>query len=208
MTIEHLEVLVEELSTEALLRAFLPRVLGDCTFQVYPHLCKDDLLLRLPERLRGYASWLPATWRIIVVVDRDDDDCKLLKAKLDEAASHAGLSVRSSVVGDSLQVINRIAVEELEAWYFGDWEAVRMAYPKVPAGVPAKERFRDSDAIKGGTWEQFERVLQGAGYFRGGLRKIEAARQIGPYLEASRSRSKSFRAFYRAVEGLGSEQMA
>jgi hypothetical protein len=25
-------------------------------------------------------------------------------------------------------VVNRLAIEELEAWYFGDWEAVRAAY--------------------------------------------------------------------------------
>lgn len=38
------------------------------------------LLARLPERLRGYASWLPDTWRIVVIVDRDDADCTTLKA--------------------------------------------------------------------------------------------------------------------------------
>ena len=74
--VEHLEVLVEEPSMEALLRGFLPRMLGDVTFQVYPFQCKSELLQHLPERLRGYSSWLPPTWRILVVVDRDDDDCR------------------------------------------------------------------------------------------------------------------------------------
>ncbi len=33
----------------------------------------------------------------------------------------------------------------------------------------------DPDAIPGGTWEAFERVLQRSGYFQTGLRKLEAA---------------------------------
>ena len=27
------------------------------------------------------------------------------------------------------QVVNRIAIEELQAWHFGDWEAARQANP-------------------------------------------------------------------------------
>jgi len=74
MMVAHVEVLVEEPSAEAALRILLPKMLGNASFQVYPHSCKDDLLKRLPERLRGYAAWMPNDWRIVVVVDRDDDD--------------------------------------------------------------------------------------------------------------------------------------
>ena len=56
MTVAHVEVVVEEPSAEAALRILLPRILGSTSFEVYPHTCKDDLLKRLPERLRGYAS--------------------------------------------------------------------------------------------------------------------------------------------------------
>jgi Domain of unknown function (DUF4276) len=193
-----LEVIVEEPSMEAALREFLPKLLKGLSFQIYPYQGKAELLQRLPERFQGYAGWLPSNWRILVVVDRDDDDCLELKKRLDGAASRAGLRTRSQD-RDSWQVVNRLAIEELEAWYFGDWQAVRQAFPRVPETVVLKEGFRDPDAVRGGTWEAFEKVLQDAGYFRGGLRKIEAARRIGPHLEPSRSISTSFRTLCSAV---------
>jgi hypothetical protein len=96
-------------------------------------------------------------------------------------------------------VANRIAIEELEAWYFGDWPAVQAVYPKLPDGVPRSRGFRDPDAIVGGTWEAFERVLQRHGHVQAGLAKIEAARAIGRHIEPSRSRSASFQAFHAAL---------
>ena len=89
-------------------------------------------------------------------------------------------------------LVNRIAIEELEAWYFGDWPAVCAAYPKVSAHVASKAGYRDPDSIAGGTWEAFERVLQRHGYFRGGLAKIEAARALGAAIDPARNRSVSF----------------
>lgn len=92
MMAEHLEILVEEPSMEAFLRALLPRMLGDAaSFNVYPYQCKVDLLAKLPARLRGYASWLPQTWRIVVVVDRDDDDCVALKQRMEQMTADVGL---------------------------------------------------------------------------------------------------------------------
>lgn len=86
-----------------------------------------------------------------------------LKARLETAAAQAGLSTRSRPARGTHRVINRLAIEELEAWYFGDWEAVQTAYPKVSSAVPRKSSYRDPDQIPGGTWETFERVLQQAG---------------------------------------------
>lgn len=200
MKADHLEILVEEPSMEAFLRVLLPRLLGDDTsFDIYPYQCKDDLLIKLPARLKGYASWLPETWHIVVVVDRDDDDCGELKARLEAMAAATGLVTRATAKGPIYSVANRLAIEELEAWYFGDWAAVRAAFPRVPDTIPAQSRFRDPDAISGGTWEAFERVLQKAGYFKGGLRKIEAARSIAAYMEPARSSSKSFQVLHAAL---------
>lgn len=195
MSTRHLEVLVEEPSMEAFLRELLPRMLGDkVSFEIYPFQCKDDLLSKLSSRLRGYSAWLPSDWRIVVVVDRDDEDCRKLKHRLDEIVLLEGLRTRSS---DSTrwQVVNRIAIEELEAWYFGDWNAVKSVYPRVSTSIPQKEAFRNPDAISGGTWEAFERLMKKAGYFEGGLRKIEAARQIGRQVDWQRNRSRSFQYF-------------
>lgn len=202
MTVSHVEVLVEEPSAEAALRILLPKMLGDTTFTVHAYTCKDALLKRLPERLRGYASWLPDDWRIVVVVDRDDDDCAKLKKRLEAMAAEAGLATKSKPKSRRLAVVNRLAIEELEAWYFGDWEAVQRAYPKVNANVPSQAKYRSPDEIKGGTWEAFEGVMKAGGYFKTGLRKIEAARSVAEHMEPSRNTSPSFCALRDALAGM------
>lgn len=185
---------------EAFLRGLLPRLLpADRTFEVHAFQGKSDLLGKLEARLRGYAQWLPADWRLFVVVDRDDEDCRALKQRLEAVARRAGLVTRSRAGTAVWQLVNRIAIEELESWYFGDWDAVKAQYPRVSAHVPQRQGLRDPDAIAGGTWEAFERVLQQHGYFKGGLAKIEAARSISGRIEPGRNRSASFRAFHTAL---------
>lgn len=192
--IEHIVVLVEEQSTEAALRSLLPRFLSDVSFEIHPHQGKLDLLKKLPGRLRGYSKFLPSTSRVVVLVDCDDDHCIRLKERMVVAAVSARL-----LRGNSFDIVNRIAIEELEAWYFGDWEAVRHVYPKLSAGVPQKSAYRDPDKIAGGTWEALERLLKAAGYMKSGLRKTEAAREIGKHLVPQRNSSPSFRHFWDAV---------
>lgn len=200
MTASHLEFLVEEPSMEAFLRCLLPRVLpSGRTFEVHSFQGKSDLLGKLRDRLRGYAQWLPGDWRIFVVVDRDDDVCSELKRQLETMATAAGLRTRSTADNLHWQIVNRIAIEELEAWYFGDWQAVRSAFPKVSPNIPNQASYRDSDAILGGTWEAFERILQRCGYFKNGLRKVETARAMGAQFDPSRSRSRSFIKFHEAI---------
>ncbi|MGD9599784.1 MAG: DUF4276 family protein [Steroidobacteraceae bacterium] len=111
----------------------------------------------------------------------------------------AGLRTRTRSGRERWQVVNRIAIEELEAWYFGDWTAVCSAYQRVSENVPRRRNFREPDAITGGTWEAFERVMRVYGYFKGGLLKIEAARAIGAHIDPTRSSSHSFRAFSVAI---------
>lgn len=197
--VSHVEILVEELSIETALREIAPKIIGGLSFEVYPYQCKNDLLDKLESRLKGYAAWLPPDWRIMVIVDRDDDRCDQLKQRLNAAARNGGLRTRPHGEGLDVQVVNRIAIEELEAWFFGDWEAVRTAYPKVNVNIPNKSGYRDPDAIAGGTWEALERILQRAGYFQTGLRKVEAARAIAKQMDPAINRSASFRAFRDAI---------
>jgi hypothetical protein len=142
MPVEHIEFLVEEISMEAALESLLPKMLTRASFKVHSHQGKPDLLRELPRRLRGYASWIPATWRIVIIVDRDDDDCTELKQALEAIARQAGLRTRSGARGATDYVIvNRLAIEELEAWYFGDWQAVVAAYRRTSPTIPAKAGF-------------------------------------------------------------------
>jgi len=189
---------------EAFLDSLLPRILGETvTFSLFQHQCKDRLLKDLPKRFAGYANYLSAGTKVIVLVDRDDDDCVELKRSIEEMAERSGLRVRSRSGRDDWQVSVRIAVEELEAWYFGEWQAITEAYHRVSPSVPSKAAFRESDAITGGTWEAFERVLKQYGYFKNGLRKIEAARAIGSRIDIDRSRSRSFQAFVDLLREAG-----
>ena len=196
----HVELLVEEPSMEAFLRSLLPRLLPqDRTFAVHAFQGKSDLLGNLSSRLRGYVNWLPEDWRVIVVVDRDDGDCRRLKQHMEDIARQAGLRTRTTAGHTQWQIVNRIAIEELEAWYFGDWQAVRQAYPRVSATVRSQRPYRHPDGVAGGTWEAFERVMQRHGYFKEGLRKIEAARAVGAQIDAARSDSPSFGCFHQAL---------
>ena len=192
----HIEFLVEEPSAEAALRNLAPKIVPgvDVQFRVFQG--KQDLLSKLPGILRGYQRWIPADWRIVVLVDEDRQDCTKLKAEMEKAAEGAGLSTRSLARGGSaFQVLNRISIEELEAWFFGDVEALHLAYPRIPPSLATSSKYRDPDAIQGGTWEALERELQGKGYFRGGLAKIEAAKAISAHMDPDQNRSKSFQVF-------------
>lgn len=197
---ERLIVFVEEYSMEAALEMLLPEMMGNVEFQIIRFQCKDELLKKLPSRLNGLGKWLPESWSILVLVDRDDDDCIELKRKLESYAEAAGLLTKTKATpGQCFKVTNRIVIEELESWYFGDWAAVKTAYPKVPDTIPQQAPYRDPDSIKGGTWETFERIMKKAGYFSTGLRKVECAREITRHMNFGRNQSNSFSAFYSAV---------
>ncbi len=160
---------------------------------------KKTLLKALPARLRGYSHWLPPNWRIVVLIDRDEQECKALKARLEKVCQQAGLISKSIAQGKQpAQVINRIVVEELEAWFFGDVTALRHCYPRLP-DISQKAAYRNPDQIRGGTWERLERLLQKSGYYKGGLQKIKLAKTITPYMEPVRNTSKSFQSFHDAL---------
>jgi len=199
----HLEVLVEEPSAEAALQELLPKILpGDATFQIHVHQGKRDLLENLSPKLRAYSKWLPDDYAVVVLVDRDNDDCHELKARLNRIARDAGLVPKTSAKRTrTYNVLNRIAIEELEAWFFGDVPAVCSAYPHVSKTLGAKAPYRDPDAIRGGTWEALERVLKHVGYFKGGMPKISVAREISNRMDPAQNRSRSFQVFRDGLYG-------
>ena len=200
----HIEFLVEELSAEAALSSIVPKILGhEVSFAIHPHQGKQDLLKKLPGILTGYKAWLPEDWRIVVMIDADEEDCKKLKAKLEGISRNTGLLTKSTTSrGSNFQVLNRLAIEELEAWFFGDVEALHAAYPRIPLSLAKRAKYRDPDAIKGGTWEALERVFKRTGYYPSGLAKITAAREISAYMEPSHNRSRSFQVFREGLLAL------
>ncbi len=196
----HWVFLTEEESAEAMLRILWPKLNGVDTLQVIRHQGKLDLLRKLPSLLRAYSQWIPADWRIVVLVDLDDwEDCKNSKRELEEIAEAAGLVTKSKAgSGEDYQLVNRLAIKELEAWFFGDVEALVRAYPRVPRNLGKKAKYRNPDGITG-TWEALEQVLRRAGYYSAGMPKIQVARRVANYMDPDRNRSKSFQVFRDAV---------
>jgi hypothetical protein len=201
MRVEHVEFLLEEESMMAFLNGLLPRAFPELDYQCHPLGGKNEFLKRVPQRLKGYATWIPETWRIIVMVDQNGQDCHTLKTKLEDFAQTSGLPTMTRPRGEQAIVINRIVVPCLEAWYFGDWEAVHQAYPRVPEEIPRKALFRKPDAIPNPK-QSLEQIMKKAGYFRTGFREKEAAENISPYLEPERNTSHSFQVFYRTLQSI------
>lgn len=158
----HLHILVEGSSEKALLDGWLPRFLPGVRASIivhrgkgripfnptgHPDLRRHGLLDQLPAKLRAYASALaPATNAILVLLDADDGDCAALKQQLTALVRTLDIT---------LPVAFCIAVEEAEAFYLGDWDALKAAFPHASA---ADYRSYRQDSICG-TWEKFAAIV-------------------------------------------------
>ena len=195
----HIEFLVEEWSSKEVLNNLLPKIFdSSISYQIHAFQGKRDLLKKLPARLRGYKRAYKARlgndYKIVVLIDEDRVDCKKLKDRLENIASDTGLISKSKAdLNEPFQILNRIAIEELEAWFFGDIEAIVTAYPKVNKNIANKKKYRNPDDIGGGTAEALKKLLQDKDYYQG---KIQAAREISRYMNPKNNRSKSFQVFY------------
>ncbi|MBA3045577.1 MAG: DUF4276 family protein [Candidatus Thermoplasmatota archaeon] len=191
----NIEFLVEDESTKIALQNLLPKMLpGHVKWSIHPFQGKHDLLKKLPTRLKGYRK-IGNEHKIVVILDRDLNDCHELKQQLERIARSVGFTTKSQADNNAdYKVMNRIAIEELEAWFFGDNNALSEAFPGVPTTLYKKAKFRNPDLIQG-TCEQLETVLKRAGYYKTGLDKREASRKISEYMNPRSNRSKSFQVF-------------
>ncbi|MFC1960780.1 DUF4276 family protein, partial [Chloroflexota bacterium] len=171
----YIEFFVEEESMEIALEILLPKIIGDVDFAIRTFDGKYDLLRELPRRLRGY-QWKKThdDWCIVVLIDEERQDCHELKQRLETIAHDAGYATRTTNP-DTFHVINRIVIEELEAWFFGDVAALHAAYPRVDLKLGGKAPYRYPDTIKGGTKKALALVLKRD--HPGGLEKKRAARE-------------------------------
>ncbi|WP_328614969.1 DUF4276 family protein [Amycolatopsis sp. NBC_00355] len=194
----HVEILVEEPSAEAALKTLVPKIVGeDVSFAVRRFQGKQDLLKRLPGILRGFAariSW--ESLRVVVVIDRDAQDCRELKRHLVGVSEEAGLP--------SEFVLHRVVIDELESWFLGDVPALCAAYDKVPKDLDKRARYRDPDGT-GKASRALEDLLRSKGYFRDRLPKVAAAEAIAPHMDIENNRSKSFQVFRDGLRRLVKE---
>jgi len=199
------DFLVEELSAKVALDLLLPRLLpAGCTHHVRAFEGWQDLLGALPAVLKGYHRRIvregEASLRVVVLLD-GDGVCVRRKNDLEAKAAAAGLRTKSTAVpGQVFHVLNRVAVQELEAWWLGDRAAIMAAYNGVkPHHFKGLDRNPDGPLKPNDVlWE----VLKQGRHFLTGKRKTKWAETIAPHLDLSpgHNTSASFRCF---CAGLG-----
>jgi hypothetical protein len=201
----HIEILVEDSSGCALLKKFVPKILGSHgephTWRIIAYkgvgripislrptadAAKRILLDKLPKLLRGYGQ-TPGIDCVLVVVDTDRRNCVSFLAEL-----------RSVAVACSPHrtVLFRLAIEEIEAWYLGDQEALLKAYPKAKRDILSRY-IQDSIC---GTWEVLadavhpggSAAIKRVGFPASGQAKHDWAENIGSCMEIHRNLSPSF----------------
>jgi len=193
-------VLVEGPSEKALLDRWAPRAFPGHQFLLRPHQGKGSLSRGRPDpQRRGLLDLLPATLRgiastnapdeaVLVLVDADDEDCRALKQRL------VALAKREC---PQLRVVFRIAVEETEAFYFGDLRALQAAFPD--ADLERARGFEPDSTPPNGTAELFAEVVGD-----GTPRKVDWAERMGDRLTTrpGESRSPSFQALHAGIAKL------
>ena len=172
---------LEERSMKELLDGILPRILPDgISFQTIPHQGKSDLEKSLPKKLQG---WNEPDVAFVVVHDQDSNDCIVLKQKLTELCQ-----------GYGKRVLIRIPCHELESWYWGDLDAVSMAFGKDLTAMKKRKKYRNPDQIENPKLE-LKKLLPTMG-------QIDGARRIAPHMNIENNTSYSFQVFVRGVQQL------
>ena len=108
--------LLEEDSMRILLEGLLPRLFPELSFQCVPHEGKQDLEKSIPRKLK---AWREPGVRFVVVRDQDSADCHQVKTNLVQLCQSTGRR----------DVLVRVACRELEAWYIGEPQALKQAFP-------------------------------------------------------------------------------
>lgn len=205
LTAMHLEILTEDSSTARLMEHLLPKLIGPYsephTWQIHSyagigHIPRDlgkvaaprtrMLLNELPRLLRGYVK-TPGIDAVVVVMDADRRECQALLSDL--------RSLAASCNADHL-VMFRLAIEETEAWFFGDQSALVSAYPN--AKLPTLASYVQDSVC--GTWELLADAIhpggvksaKKAGWPIIGQIKHEWANRIGPFMDPESNQSPSF----------------
>lgn len=212
----HIEVLVEDSSGAVLVESLVSRIIGEPSGshswrvhrykgvgRIRPGLkagtnaAHRQLLDQLPRLLQGYGR-TPGIDAVVVVVDSDRQDCRQFLNDLLEVADSCERAPR--------QVMFRLAIEEVEAWYLGDRNAVVAAYPKAKRDVI--ERYVQDSVC--GTWETLADCIYPGGSAKvrkegwplPGQLKHEWAEKIGPKLDLDGNASPSFNKFVKGIRRL------
>ena len=180
----HLVFMLEEESAKHLLEVLMPKILPpDVTVKYITHQGKGDLQKSIPIKLK---AWRDPNAFFIILHDQDNHDCVSLKNELQELCS----------VSNSHNPLIRIVCRELEAWYFGDLDAVQLAFPRFRAAqYKHKRKYRVPDDIVKPS-EQLKRIVTG-------FDKTAAARIMPQHMDINNNTSTSFHHMITGVRNLG-----
>ncbi len=214
----HFEILVEDQSGAKALNILVPKIIGDeHTFRIHLYKgigripknlngnadpSKRILLDQLPRLLRGYGNTFanypddsPAA--VILVCDLDNKCLKAFRQELLEMLNACNPKPETRFC---------IAIEEGEAWFLGDIQAIEAAYPKAKVSVLNAYK---NDAICG-TWERLaDAVFPGGapslsvkGWRAIGAEKSVWSERVAPYMDVANNLSPSFCYFKEKLQGL------
>ena len=209
----HFEILVEDESGKKALNILIPKLIDhEHTFTVHAYkgigripknlgahedARKRILLTQLPRLLRGYGNTFtnyPENYSaaVILVCDLDDKCLKDFRRELDAILQGCTPRPRTRFC---------IAIEEGEAWLFGDIPAIKKAYPEAKNAVLSSYH---NDSICG-TWEKLAdalfpggaAALSAKGWQAVGEAKSVWAERITPHMDVNNNKSPSF-AYFRS----------
>lgn len=178
---------LEEASAKALLEVLLPRFVQENLFHFHfvAFEGKQDLEKQLVRKIR---VWRMPNTHFIVLRDQDSANCENVKNSLMELCERANRP----------DTLVRVACRELESWYLGDLNAVGKAYRiKSLAQQQNKRKYRIPDAL-GNPVQELQKLTNQR------YQKIAGSRAIGPYLDITNNRSRSFQAFVSGLKALTS----
>jgi len=214
----HIEILVEDQSGKKLLELLLPRITGvNHTYNIHSYKgigripngligttnpSQRILLDRLPKLLQGYGKTFnayPKNYKACVFIL-----CDLDKSCLNEFRNE--LNHILETCNPKPETYFCIAVEETEAWFLGDLQALKHAYPNLKEPL-INNYIPDSIC---GTWELLAdavlpgglKELQKGGYQGVGFQKSIWAEKIAPHMDLNNNSSPSFNYFLSKINNL------
>jgi len=214
----HFELLVEDLSGAKALNILVPKIIGDehtFRFHLYKGIgripknlngkadpSKRILLDQLPRLLRGYGRAFanyPYDYPVAVILVCDLDN-KCLKSFRQE------LCAILDACNPKPATRFCIAIEEGEAWFLGDIQAIKAAYPKAKVAIL---NSYENDAICG-TWERLAdaifpggaQSLSDKGWRAIGTEKAAWSEKIAPHMDVANNSSPSFCYFKSKLQEL------
>jgi len=208
----HFEILIEDQSGGKAMEILLPKLLGaEVTFRIIPYkgighipkglrpgadASKQKLLNQLPLLLQAYGK--AQDGRIVVVIcDLDNRETETFLSELQNVLDKCDPKPKAFFF---------LAIEEFEAWYLGDLNAIRQAYPHARNSI-LNSYANDSIC---GTWELLadavykgghKALLKKGGQAIGEQKKLWAE-TISPCMNVDANRSPSFNDMYAQLQAI------